>query len=344
MEADRRIRRIAIVGGGIAGWTAAVMLGRKLGGQCSIHVVEAPEPAFPGQAEAVLPSWLELLRFLGIDQNDFIDKTHSTYNLGAKLFDWGALGESFWHPFGAFGALIERRPFYHYWHKAKGLGLKPKIELFSQEVAMALGNRFIFPTNSLGVASHLRYSLHVDLALMTRYLRSMAERAGVILLSRKVVSATRREDGFLDELQLEDGGKLRADLFVDCSGMRAQLIGEILESPFEDWKQWLPCDRVLHAPAALEAARPPYARITARPSGWHSRIPLQQNRSHCQVYSSAHQSDEEAVQELLATIGADPLAEPRRLQFQSGCRRKSWSRNVVALGSASGVLEPLAAT
>jgi tryptophan halogenase len=344
MEADRRIRRIAIVGGGITGWTAAVMLSKKLGGQCSIHVVEAPEPAFPGQAEAVLPSFLELLRFLGIDQNDFIDKTHSTYNLGAKLFDWGAVGESFWHPFGALGALIERRPFYHYWHKAKALGLKPKIELFSQEVAMALGNRFIFPTNSLGVAAHLRYSLHVDLALMTRYLRSMAERAGVILVARKVVSATRREDGFLDELQLEDGGKLRADLFVDCSGARAQLIGEILESPFEDWKQWLPCDRVLHAPGALEATRPPYARITARPSGWQSRIPLQQNLSHCQVYSSAHQSDEQAVQELLATIGADPLAEPRRLQFQSGCRRKTWEKNVVALGAASGVLEPLAAT
>ena len=65
------------------------------------------------------------------------------------------------------------------------------------------------------------------------------------MLARKVVSATRREDGFIDELQFEDGGKLRADLFVDCSGSRGQLIGEILESPYEDWKQWLPCDRMV---------------------------------------------------------------------------------------------------
>jgi tryptophan halogenase len=344
MEPDRRIRRIAIVGGGVVGWTAAVMLGRKLGGHCSIHVVETPEAAFLGQAQATLPPILELLRFLGVDQNDFVDKTQSTYSLGAKFLDWTGLSQSFWHPFGGFGALIERRPFYHFWHKGRALGLKPKIEVFSQEVAMAMANRFIFPTNSLGVAPHLRYALHVDMALTARYLRSLAERAGVIRLERKVVSVTRREDGFIDELQFEDGGKLRADLFVDCSGARGQLIGEILESPYEDWKQWLPCDRAVHAPAALGDARPPYAHISARASGWQWRIPLQQNLSCGQVYSSAHQSDEEALKELLATMGAEPLAEPRRQQFNAGRRRKVWDKNVVALGSAAGFLEPLAAT
>ena len=238
MEPDRRIRRIAIVGGGVAAWTAAVMLGRKLGGQCSIHVVEAPEPVVPGHAEATQPAFLELLRFLGVEQNDFIDKTQSTYSLGTRLIDWAEPGQNFWRPFGAFGALIDRRPFYHFWHKAKALGLKPRTELFSQEVALAMANRFIFPTNALGVAPHLRYGLNADGALMARYLRAIAERAGVIVLARKVVSGARREDGFLEELQFEDGGKLRADLFLDCSGSRGQLIGEILESPYDDWKQW----------------------------------------------------------------------------------------------------------
>src|SRR6476469_8965117 len=107
MEPDRRIRRIAIVGGGIAGWTAAVVLGKKLGGQCSIHVIDSPEAVQPGMACDTQPTILELLRFLGIDQNDFIDKTQSTYSLGTKLIDWAEPGQSFWHPFGAFGALIE---------------------------------------------------------------------------------------------------------------------------------------------------------------------------------------------------------------------------------------------
>src|SRR5262245_32278279 len=76
MQPDRRIRRIAIVGGGIAGWTAAATLARKLGGHCSIHVVDTAESApATGLAEATLPSILDLLRFLGIEQNDFVDKT-----------------------------------------------------------------------------------------------------------------------------------------------------------------------------------------------------------------------------------------------------------------------------
>ena len=203
MEPDRRIRRIAIVGGGIAGWTAAAMLARKLGGQCSIHVVDSAEAATPGFGEATQPVALELLKFLGADQNDFVDKTQSTYCLGTRFTDWAEPGQSFWHPFGAFGALVERRPFYHFWHKARALGLKPRMELFSLEAAMGSANRFIFPTNTLGVAQHMRYALHMDRALAARHLRSLAERAGVIRLERKVVSASQREDGFLDELRFE---------------------------------------------------------------------------------------------------------------------------------------------
>src|SRR5882672_934580 len=99
MEADRRIRRVAIVGGGVAGWMAAVMLGKKLGGQCSIHVVESPETVYPGLAEGTQPNILELLKFLGIDQNDFVDKTQATYSLGTRYIDWAVEGQGFWHPF-----------------------------------------------------------------------------------------------------------------------------------------------------------------------------------------------------------------------------------------------------
>ncbi len=332
------------MGGGAAGWTAAAMLNRKLGGHCSIHVIDAPEPLSPGHAEATLPTSLELVRFLGIDQNDFIDKTQSTYSLGTRFNDWSAPGESFWHPFGGFGALIERRPFYHFWHKARAQGLNPRPELFSQEIAFAQGNRFIFPTNSLGVAPHLRYGLHVDGALYTRYLRSLAERGGVIRLERKVVSATRREDGRLDELKFEDGGTLRADLFLDCTGARAQLIGEFLQAGYQDWSKWLPCDRVVSVPGPLADVRPPYVLNTARASGWQWRTALQQVVSHGQVYSSAHQGDEEALGELLAAVGTAAPAEPRARAFTPGRRADCWRHNVVAVGAAVGAIDPLAST
>lgn len=328
------------MGGGAAGWTAAAMLNRKLGGHCSIHVVDGPEAMSAGHGEASLPPLLDLLRFLGIDQNDFVDKTQSTYSLGRRLIDFGALGESFWHGFGALGVLIERRPFYHFWHKARALGLKPRLELFSQEIALAQTNRFIFPTNSMGVAPHLRYALHLDATLVARYLRSVAERAGVIRLDRKVVSASRAEDGRIEELHFEDGGNLRADLFLDCTGARAQLIGELLGTGFQDWSKWLPCDRLLSQPASFGEARPPYVTLRARAAGWQWRIPLQAVASVGQVYSSAHQTDDEARQDLSA--GLELLGEPRLRKFTQGRREEAWRHNVIAIGESAGCLEPLA--
>jgi tryptophan 7-halogenase len=316
------------------------MLNRKLGGHCSIHVVDAPEPMSLGHAEASLPSVLELLRFLGIDQNDFVDKTQSTYCLGRRLSDFGATGESFWHGFGALGALIERRPFYHFWHKARSLGMKPRLDMFSQEVSLAQANRFIFPTNSLGVAPHLRYALHLDGALLARYLRTVAERGGVVRLERKLVEATRAEDGRLEELRFEDGGRLGADLFIDCTGGRAQLLGEFLGVGLRDWSHWLPCDRQISVPGTVGEVRPPYVRLTARSAGWQSRMPLQQAGGNVQVYASAHQSHEQALQELLAACG-EPLAEPRSRSFTQGRREVAWQHNVVAVGAAAGCLEPL---
>jgi tryptophan halogenase len=340
MNPDRRIRRIAVVGGGVAGWTAAAMLNRKLGGHCSIHVVDTPEPLSPGHAAATLPSILELIRYLGIDQNEFIDKTQATYSLGTRFHDWGAPGEVFWHPLGAFGAMIERRPFFHFWHKARTQALKLRIELFSQEISFGQANRFIFPGNSLGVAPHLRYALHVDEGMYARCLRSVAERGGVIRLERKLVDVARREDGSVEELRFEDGGSLRADLFIDCTEDRAQLIGESLGVGYQDWSKWLPCDRMVSAPAALVDVRPPYVQNTAKASGWQWRVALQQLVSHGQVYASAHQADEEARQELGFVMG-EPLAEPRVRAFRSGRRDAFWNGNVIALGAAAGCVEPL---
>jgi tryptophan 7-halogenase len=344
MTPDRRIKRIAIVGGGTAGWIAAVTLARKLGGQCSIHLIESPEIGTVGVGEATIPPILDYLRFVGIDQNDFVDKTQATYKLGIKFCDWLRPGHAYWHPFGGFGLAIERRPFYHFWHKAVAQGLNPKVSFFSHEIAMAEANRFIFPTNPMGVAPNLRYALHFDAVLVARYLRMVAERAGVIRIERKVVGASRREDGAVDELTLEDGGRLRADLYIDCSGFTGLLIEGALETGYEDWTHYLPCDRAVALPTPVAGPRTPYTRALARGAGWQWRIPLQERVGNGYVYSSAHVGDEQALDDLLEVTGQQPLAEPRVLRFTTGRRKQFWNRNVVALGLASGFLEPLEST
>jgi tryptophan halogenase len=137
---------------------------------------------------------------------------------------------------------------------------------------------------------------------------------------------------------------MEADLFVDCSGFRALLIGEQCGVPFEDWSRWLPCDRAWAVPCALRGPPEPFTRSTARAAGWQWRIPLQHRVGNGLVYSSAYLSDQAASDLLMQHLEGEALAAPRPLRFTAGRRAESWSRNVVAVGLAGGFLEPLEST
>ena len=343
---EHRIGSIAIVGGGTAGWLAASMLSRALPGtRTLITVVESPDIGTVGVGEATIPPIIDVLRFLSIDEADFVRHTQATYKLGIKFSDWKELGHSYWHPFGTFGAPILRRPFYHAWQRAQAAGLAPRFNDYSACATLGDAGKFRFPdSNPDAPAAGLRYALHFDATLVAKYLRSYSERLGVVRLERTVQGATRRADGFLDGLQFSDGSALRADLYIDCSGFRGVLIEQILGTGYLDWSAMLPCDRAVAFPTALTSARPPYTQARARSAGWHWRIPLQHRAGNGYVYASAHLSDEQALEDLQRTLGEAPLAEPRFLRFVTGRRKLFWNGNCVALGLASGFLEPLEST
>jgi tryptophan 7-halogenase len=345
-QSKRRIGSIAIVGGGTAGWMAAAMLARALPGtRTAITVIESPDIGTVGVGEATIPPIIDLLRFLSIDEADFVRHTQATYKLGIKFSDWKQLGHSYWHPFGTFGAPINRRPFFHCWHKAQAAGLAPRFNDFSLCATLGDAGKFRFPDKDPdSPAAGLRYALHFDATLVAKYLRSYSERLGVARLERTVAGATRRPDGFLDELQFSDNSTLKADLYIDCSGFRGVLIEQILGTGYLDWSAVLPCDRAVAFPTALSAGRPPYTHARARSAGWQWRIPLQHRAGNGYVYSSAHCSDDAAREDLIAVLGETPLAEPRFLRFVTGRRKLFWNRNCVALGLASGFLEPLEST
>jgi tryptophan halogenase len=346
MSNNLQIRRIAIVGGGTAGWMAASILARALPGTGTvITVIESPDIGTVGVGEATIPPIMDLLRFLNINEGDFVRHTQSTYKLGIRFTDWSRVGESYWHPFGAFGSMINLRPFFHAWHQERADGLVLRLNDFTLCATLGDARKFRFPDPaSQGPAAGLRYALHFDATLVAQYLRSYAERLGVARLERKVVGATRRADGFLDALQFSDSSTLQADLYIDCSGFRGVLIEEILGTGYLDWSAMLPCDRAVALPTASTAARPPYTNSLARSAGWQWRIPLQHRVGNGYVYCSAYCSDNEAHDDLMSTVGGKPLADPRFLRFVTGRRKLLWNRNCVALGLASGFLEPLEST
>jgi tryptophan halogenase len=340
------VRNIAIVGGGTAGWVAASMLARSLPGSgCAITVIESPDIGTVGVGEATIPPIIDLLRYLSINEADFVKHTRSTFKLGIKLHDWLRVGSSYWHPFGTFGAPVNRRPFFHAWHRATAQDLPVRFNDFSLCASLGDANKFRFPDHAAqNPAAGLRYALHFDAGLAAKYLRAYAEKLGVTCLPKTVAEATQRADGSIDELIFRDGSRLAAELYIDCSGFRGLLIEQTLKTGYVDWSDNLPCDRAVAIPTELAGPRAPYTQASARPAGWRWRIPLQHRAGNGYVYSSAHVSDEQALADLLGQLNEKALGEPRYLRFRSGRRRLFWNRNCVALGLASGFLEPLEST
>jgi tryptophan halogenase len=307
---DNPIKRIAIVGGGTAGWMAASILARALPGTGTvISVIESPDIGTVGVGEATIPPIIDLLRFLNINEGDFVKHTQSTYKLGIKFTHWSRTGHSYWHPFGVFGTMINLRPFFHAWQKARSAGLAPRFNDFSLNAALGDAGKFRFADASVeGPVSGLRHALHFDASLVAKYLRAYSERLGVARLERTVAQATLRADGFIDELIFGDGTRLGADLYIDCSGFRGVLIEGALKTGYVDWSDVLPCDRAVALPTEALSARPPYTEAISHKAGWRWRIPLQHRTGNGYVYSSAHIGDNEALEELLAAVGGKPAA------------------------------------
>lgn len=320
-------------------------MARILGGTgCRITLIESAEIGTVGVGEATIPPMIDFLNLLSINHTDFVQYTQATYKLGIKFTDWKVTGHSYWHPFGTFGEMIHTRPFYHAWQKAKASGLPIKFNDFSLCAALGEQGKFRFPDNSNRATAGLRYALHFDASLVAKYLRAYSEQLGVTRLERTVASVTQRSDGFIDELVFSDSSRLKADLYIDCSGFHGLLIEKSLQTGYIDWREWLPCDRAVAMQSERGGARPSFTESFAHSAGWRWRIPLQHRNGNGYVYSSAHISDEHAADEFKASITERYLTEPRVLKFTAGRRKLFWNRNCVAIGLASGFLEPLEST
>ncbi|MBR0552533.1 tryptophan halogenase family protein [Stakelama marina] len=339
--------RVVIVGGGTAGWMTAAAIARFLPGQASVDLVESEAIGIVGVGEATLPHLRAFIQRLGIDEAEFMRATSATFKLGIEFRDFGAIGDGYIHPFGAYGVDLADVGFHHYWLRAHHAGHSRPIDEYSLPIAAAHAARFRRPPEDGDfLDTSFGYAYQFDATRMAPLLRSYSEARGVRRTEGRIVSVERDgESGDVCAVTLENGERIEGDLFIDCSGFRALLIGGELDEHWEDWSHWLPCDRAAALPCeAADGPIAPYTRATAMAAGWRWRIPLRHRVGNGYVFSSAHCSEDEACSAILGAVEGTPLADPRVLRFRAGRRRRAWVRNVVAIGLAAGFLEPLEST
>ena len=337
---DNKVRRVVIAGGGTAGWMVAAGLSKTLGRLLDIRLVESDEIGTVGVGEATIPTLMNFHHLLDINEQEFMAATQATFKLGISFENWRDVKQDYIHSFGLTGTDHWTAGFQHFWMKGRERGLAGDYGDYCLELKAAQANRFAhLPRNGMN------YAYHLDASAYARYLRKFSERFGVQRIEGKIVEVNQHAgSGDIRSIKLDSGTEIEGDLFIDCTGFRGLLIGQAMGVEYEDWSHWLFCDSAVAVQTPSAGPAVPLTRSIARESGWQWRIPLQSRVGNGIVFSSRYMDDEQAIGTLLANIEGEPLTKPRVIKFKPGQRRKVWNGNCVAIGLASGFLEPIEST
>ncbi|HYL05169.1 MAG TPA: tryptophan halogenase family protein [Thermoanaerobaculia bacterium] len=364
------VKQIVIVGGGTAGWMTAAYLRKTLDPACEITLVESGNIRTIGVGEATFSTIKLFFDWLDLDETEWMPACNATYKMAIRFVDWTALGGHFYHPFQRY-EVVDGVNLGEWWLKLKS-GFEPcdyacftvpalcdhlrsprflDGRVFDDQVQACFTAEHRARKGVL--ADHLvqyPYAYHFDASLLAGFLKGYAMDRGVRQVIDEVVEVKRRDDGGGDiaAVVTQEHGAVSGDLFVDCTGFRGLLINQTLGEPFIPFSRALLCDSAIAMQVPADIAThgiEPFTTATAMPCGWIWRIPLYGRVGTGYVYSSAFAGADEAESELRRHLG--PAADgcsAARLRMRIGRCRNSWVRNCVAIGLASGFVEPLEST
>ncbi|MDP5209300.1 tryptophan halogenase family protein [Microbulbifer sp. 2205BS26-8] len=334
------IHQIVIAGGGTSGWLAASAIAKLYGKQVKVTLVDSAAIGRIGVGEATIPPLRNFHRLLAIRESEFMSATQATFKLGIEFKHWAQRGDSYIHSFGITGKDCWACDFHHFWLAGRERALASEFGDYCVELQSARKQRLL-----PGDAGKLNYAYHVDAGLYAGFLRQHALRHGCNHVDGKIERVEiSGSNGYIDALVLEDGARIQGDLFIDCSGFRALLIGSALNVGFESYGDFLPCDSAIAVQSAGQDQLRPYTQAIAQEFGWQWCIPLQNRMGNGLVYSSQYVADTVAGERLLQNLLSEPVSEPRRFRYRPGRRRQAWHKNCVAIGLSGGFLEPVEST
>jgi hypothetical protein len=345
------VEHIVIVGGGTAGWLSACVLAARRP-DLSVTLVEAPGIPTIGVGEGTWPTMRQTLASIGIDEAEFLRECEASFKQGSQFNGWvdGSAADAYLHPFTA-PPPDDMRDLLAAWQAIAPHA--PFAAAMTPQQAVCAGNLAPRQQAMPGYAGALNYGYHLDAGKFAALLqRHATQRLGVVHMAAEVTGVVSAPDGDIAALRLRDLPDLEGDLFIDCSGHAAILIGGHCGSDWVDRSDVSFNDRALAVQVKTQPDAPIAAQTvaTAHAAGWVWDIALPSRRGIGCVYASRFMDDDAAHDVLLGYVrdtvpGADLAAlQPRKLSFRTGHRSLFWDRNCIAIGLSAGFIEPLEAS
>jgi tryptophan halogenase len=344
------VRAVVIVGGGTAGWlTAGIIAARhqarmKAGG-LSVTLIESSDIKIVGVGEGTWPTMRSSLEKMGVSETELFRQCDAAFKQGGKFAGWttGAEDDAYYHPLMVPQGFSQANLVPHWVRAPRGRSFCDFVTPQGRLCDEGLAPKTIAHAEYRGLAN---YSYHLDAGKFAPFLaKHCTQKLGVRHVLADVVQVNQHESGDIDGVLTKQAGEILGDLFIDCSGFSALLIGKTLGVGFKECRDVLFCDTALATQVPYDAADAPMASqtiSTAQEAGWTWDICLPTRRGVGYVYSSRHQSEEAARATLRRYIGPGHDDLPvRKIPIRAGHRETFWKRNCVAVGLASGFLEPL---
>jgi tryptophan halogenase len=344
------VRAVVIVGGGTAGWLTAGIIAARLqarmkAGGFSVTLIESPDIRIIGVGEGTWPTLRSSLEKMGVSETDLITRCDAAFKQGGKFVGWttGAQDDAYYHPLMVPQGFSQANLVPHWMREGRGRSFCDFVSPQGRLCDEGLAPKTITHAEFRGFAN---YAYHLDAGKFAPFLaRHCTQKLGVRHVLADIVQVNQRQSGDIEGVLTKQAGEILGDLFIDCSGFSALLIGKTLGVGFKECGDVLFCDTALAAQVPFDTPDAPMASqtvSTAHEAGWTWDICLPTRRGIGYVYSSRHQSEAAATETLLRYIGKEQRDLPvRKIPIRPGHRETFWKNNCIAVGLASGFLEPL---
>ena len=344
----RKLKNVTILGAGTAGWISAYILSDFFftnKQNVKVTIVDPSSIPIIGVGEGTTGIFYDFLKRYNLDELDFLRETKATLKFGIVHKDWKELNHQYYGPIDDPHLLASKK------HPEDFEYLNVYAVAAGRSVADVHLHTKLMETNKVpfnlensrpDLKSPFFYAYHFDNHLVGNYLRKRSK--NIEILDEVYTHASLNKNGEIEKLHFESGKEIETDLVLDCTGFRKLLINKLYNVGWKSYQKNLPVNRAMPFFLKLDEKNiSNYTLAWAQKNGWMWQIPTQERIGAGYVYCDDFTSPEEAKIEIEKVLGHE--IEPRNdIKFTSGRIEKSWVKNCIAIGLASGFLEPLEAT